>query len=499
MPQETPVRIIEKITEHGYNADRDAVTLLSKAEDPDEAIQQIIETLPDDTLTIESEHVRRVITDTSISSGTNKTENQPTKPISTVETEGMSQTGSRNIDTSSQEVIIRNDITGNSTGTGEYADFVSLFHDRYERLSGILQSRVNHRPTDAIADMSGGSETALIGMINDIRSTANGNWIIELEDTNGTFPCLIMKDRDLSSTVDSLLLDEVVAISGTLSDDTEILFGDEVHFPDVPRNYQPATADRKVEAALISDIHIGSQEFLEDKWQTFTEWLHSEEASHIEYLLIAGDMVEGVGVYPDQDEELDIVNVYDQYRALNEYLKDVPAGMEIIMIPGNHDAVRLAEPQPGFDDRIRDILSPHDATIVGNPVSVDIEGVTILMYHGVSLDEIVAEIPDASYEQPAIAMQYLLQKRHVAPTFGGKMRIAPEKRDYLVIEDIPDVVHSGHVHKIGVDTYHNVRTINSGCWQSQTEFQRNVNIEPDPGYAVILDLETLEPTIRKFN
>ena len=78
------------------------------------------------------------------------------------------------------------------------------------------------------------------------------------------------------------------------------------------------------------------------------------------------------------------------------------------------------------------------------------------------------------------------------------MRIAPEERDYLVIEDIPDVVHSGHVHKLGVGGYHNVRLVNSGCWQAQTAFQRSVNITPDTGTAPILDLSTLDVTVRKF-
>jgi len=73
------------------------------------------------------------------------------------------------------------------------------------------------------------------------------------------------------------------------------------------------------------------------------------------------------------------------------------------------------------------------------------------MYHGVSLDEVIAELPEekASYDEPHKAMYQLLKKRHVAPQFGGHTRVAPEERDYLVIEDVPDVFHTGHVHKLG--------------------------------------------------
>jgi DNA polymerase II small subunit len=67
-----------------------------------------------------------------------------------------------------------------------------------------------------------------------------------------------------------------------------------------------------------------------------------------------------------------------------------------------------------------------------------------------------------------------------------------------VIDEVPDVVHAGHIHKLGATSYHGVRVVNSGCWQEQTAFQRSVNIDPDPANAVIVDLDTLDVTIRSF-
>jgi DNA polymerase II small subunit len=439
-----------------------------------------------------------------VSAGTDRTPVNETERESPVETEGSSEpdpaTGDSADGRNPREPEIENDITGRSTGTGEYEEFVTVFRDRYERLAEQLRGRVNHRPADSIEDMSPGSDVAMIGLVNDIRSTASGHWLIELEDTSGTFPALVMKDRELADTVDELLMDECIAIEGSLSDDAGLIFADSIYFPEVPRTYRPSTADREVQAALISDVHVGSQEFMADAWERFADWLHTPEAQSVEYLLIAGDMVEGVGVYPDQDEELDIIDIFDQYREFSERLKSVPGDMEIVMIPGNHDAVRLAEPQPGFDDELRDIMSAHDARITGNPSTVTIEGVSILMYHGVSLDELIAEMPEetASYDEPHRAMYQLLKKRHVAPQYGGKMRLAPEKKDYLVIDDVPDVFHTGHVHKVGWGKYHNVLSVNTGCWQAQTDFQKSVNIDPDVAHAPILDLDTLDMTVRKF-
>jgi len=559
VPLETPARIVRELARRGYNAEREAVTLLAGAPDPAAALDAAVETAPDDALRLTAEHVRSVrstdapaasapdATSDSASDATSDSasdaapdapDNDTTSdappehpsvstPASTtrsgaegtgvpVETKGSegddesaavpaadAETDSVSTpdgDPPERTVDVAGDVTGRSTGTGEYGDFVSVFRDRYEKLSGKLRGRVNHRPASAVADMPGGSDVAMIGLVNDVRSSANGHWIVELEDTTGTFPCLITKDRDIAGLVDELLLDECVAVEGTLADDAGIVFVDALHFPDVPRTYRPNTADRHVQAALVSDVHVGSQEFMADAWGRFADWLHTDEAEAIEYLLIAGDMVEGVGVYPDQDEELDIVDIYDQYDRFSEHLKAVPGDLEIVMIPGNHDAVRLAEPQPGFDEELREIMSAHDPRIVGNPATVTIEGVSVLMYHGVSLDEVIAELPEekASYDDPHRAMYHLLKKRHVAPKYGGHMRLAPEDRDYLVIEDVPDVFHTGHVHKLGYGKYHNVLAVNSGCWQAQTAFQKSVNIEPDVGFAPIVDLDTLDLTVRKF-
>ncbi|MGM0397801.1 MAG: DNA-directed DNA polymerase II small subunit [Halobacteriota archaeon] len=535
MPRPSHVRVVRRLTSNGYNADRDAVTVLANAADPLEAVDAAIDGVDDEALTITKSDAETAVSRARAAASTphgstDSTEGTADGPSGGLSTSapgngGQNTTGSdgtKIVEESMQAddspgetegvpadrpgtadrppVDIAKDITGESTGTGTYQDFVTVFRDRYDRLAKQLRSRVNHRPTDALEKMAGGSEAGIVGMVNDIRSTASGHWLVELEDTNGTFPVLVMKDRAIADDVQALLHDEVVGVEGTLSDDGGILFVDSIHFPDVPRTYRPSTAERPVEAALISDVHVGSQEFMAEEWSAFADWLHTDEAERVEYLLVAGDMVEGVGVYPDQDEELDIVDIFDQYERFAEYLKEVPGDMEIVMIPGNHDAVRLAEPQPGFDEELRDIMSVHDARITGNPSVVTIEGVSVLMYHGVSIDELVAELPDelATYEDPQNAMAQLLRKRHLAPPFGGHMRISPESSDYLVIDDVPDIFHTGHVHKLGVGQYHNVRLVNSGCWQAQTAFQKSVNIVPDTATAPIVDLQTLEVTVRKF-
>ena len=486
MPQEAVVRIVRALAERGLNADREAVTLLAREPDHEEAIDRVASSVDADTLVVSAADVESALSNPTVSGGETAPESREEPAPVPPETEG------------SPVLTVEHDMTGESTGTGTYEDFVAVFRDRLDRLGNMLSGRVTDRPARDIARLNGGEQVAMVGLVADVSSTVSGHWRIELEDATGTVEWLVLKDRDEAALVESVLEDEALALSGSLASDGEVAFVDDFHVPDIPRTNEPTTADRPVSAALVSDLHYGSQEFLGEAWDRFTDWLASPDGQHVEYLLVAGDMVEGVGVYPNQDEELSVVDIYDQYAGVSERLKDVPGDIELVMIPGNHDAVRLAEPQPGFDDELRDILSAHDATVLSNPGTVTLDGVRVLMYHGVSLDEVIAEIPSASYDDPEGAMIELLKKRHLAPRFGGHVRVAPEEDDHLLIEEVPDVFHAGHVHKLGVGSYRGVLAVNSGCWQAQTAFQRSVNIDPDAGFAPILDLESLEVTIQKF-
>jgi DNA polymerase II small subunit len=68
----------------------------------------------------------------------------------------------------------------------------------------------------------------------------------------------------------------------------------------------------------------------------------------------------------------------------------------------------------------------------------------------------------------------------------------------MVIDDVPDIFHSGHVHFVGLDMYKGVLIINSGAWQRQTDFQESVGITPTPGMAIIVNLQTMKVFQKDF-
>jgi len=249
----------------------------------------------------------------------------------------------------------------------------------------------------------------------------------------------------------------------------------------------------------MSDIHVGSRTFLEDKWSKVSAWLGGadEIAGSIRYLVVSGDVVDGIGVYPRQDEELAIDDIYGQYEALARMVADLPDRISVIMLPGNHDAVRPAEPQPAFPTSIQNLFDSN-VIFAGNPSLLSVEGVRILAYHGRSMDDLVSAIPGMSYARPLDVMKAMLRMRHLAPIYGGKTPIAPEAEDHLIIDEIPDIFATGHVHAAGVDQYRGVVLVNSSTWQAQTPYQKMRNIEPMPARLPIVDLASGQAIVREF-
>lgn len=411
-------------------------------------------------------------------------------------------------------VSVISDITGHSTCVGEYMQFVQYFRDRYSKLSEIIRSRINARPIESLKRRSfrreGGEgkteEISIIGMVSNISNTNNGHKIISLEDPTASFSVLIQNtEKELFELASKILLDEVIGVTGFLTNDKNLMVASKIIQPDIPNSIQRRTGSYG-KAVLISDVHVGSSQFMEEAWLDFLDFLKGESdsepmrelAASIRYLVVAGDLVDGIGIYPDQELELDILDVYEQYRKAAEYFREIPEHIRVIISPGNHDAVRQAEPQPALPENIQAYF-PENIIFVGNPALIDLDGINILIYHGRSIDDLVASIPGVSYQEPAGAVLEMIKRRHLAPIYGSRVSISPEKRDYFIIDPVPDIIHTGHVHTLGVQSYKNVLLINSGTWQGQTEFQKRVNLVPVPARVPIVDLSDCSYKILTFD
>jgi len=409
------------------------------------------------------------------------------------------------------EIEIIKDVTGNSTCEGTTNDFTKLFVNRYNVLRKILQSQrrelANVIPINRVKK-GGVKDVQLVGIVKDVRTTVNGHRLIEIEDETDVATCIALKNNhEVVQIANEVVFDEIIGIRGQLSRNGDLVIIHNIVFPDVSIQNERHRSELSVCAAFLSDIHIGSKMFMENEWQAFLRWINGElgnsrqkdVAGRIKYLVIPGDVVDGIGIYPNQEEELAITDVYRQYEALAEQFQLLPDHISIVMQPGNHDAVRPAEPQPTFEKEIQDLFSGKDIKFVGNPCYLSLHGVEVLSYHGQSLLDFATNIQYLNYNEPVETMKVMLRKHHLAPTYGGYTPLAPEHSDYMIIDRVPDVFVTGHVHKAMIDDYRGVTLINASSWQSQTSYQKRLNFIPDPAKLPIVDLKTGNVTMMDFS
>jgi DNA polymerase II small subunit len=83
--------------------------------------------------------------------------------------------------------------------------------------------------------------------------------------------------------------------------------------------------------------------------------------------------------------------------------------------------------------------------------------------------------------------------------YGGKTPLSPETRDSLVIERVPDIFHAGHVHSMEYNNYRGVLIVNSGCWQTQTDYMLRNGFSPTPAKIPVINLHTMEVEVIPFD
>ncbi|MBI2673127.1 DNA-directed DNA polymerase II small subunit [Candidatus Woesearchaeota archaeon] len=399
----------------------------------------------------------------------------------------------------------------------EVSDFVNYFKARYNQIKEILHGRPELQNVISInrgLSKKKNDRVSIIGMISDKRITKNGNILLTLEDPTGQINVLITKNKSLSNLFDEIVFDEIVGVSGVVGD--KILFADSLYFPELPLSKEFKKINDEVYAAFIGDIHIGSKMFLEEDFKKFIEWINcnygnqnqKEVAKKTKYLFIVGDLVDGIGIYPEQDKELNIKDITKQYDLCAYYISQIRKDIKIIICPGNHDALRLSEPQPVLDKVFAKLLwDIPNVMMVSNPSLINIHktesfpGFDVLLYHGYSFDYYISNVDTirkgGGYDRADLIMKFLLNKRHLAPSHSSTLYL-PLEYDPLVIDKIPDFFVSGHLHKSSISSYNNISLICSSCWQSKTLFQEKMGHHPEPSRVPIINLKTRAMVLMNF-
>ena len=379
-----------------------------------------------------------------------------------------------------------------------------LMKNRFSKYKQIMYDRQDSRKIIRISTLvqhTDQNEYKIAGLLKS-RNKLDKSYEIELEDES-TDMRLLVTDGNNIRKVESFLIDQMVIADVVFSKKIGKFIVKNCYSLDVPAEaFQSVEGAEPVYGVFLSDIHVGSKTFLNREFQDFLNWINGrsgdlEVVSKIRYIVIAGDLVDGIGVYPGQEEELTELNLSKQYDEFAGLMAQIPKSIKIFVSPGNHDATRQALPQPPIFKRYAKALYEMDNVILlGDPCLVRLHGVNTLVYHGQSLVDIVGSSPGITFDKPAEAMKVLLKARHLAPTHGST-RVALEGDDKLVIKIVPNIFHCGHIHTVQTLKYKGTLLINSGTWQDQTQFQKRMGIVPNPAIAVVVDLNSLKVKMMK--
>ncbi len=399
------------------------------------------------------------------------------------------------------------------------SDFTNFFYSRYKYLESLLRTHQEVKSAMTINRILAKKEKEIvttIGLIEEIGETKNGNIMITLEDPTGKIKIVFTKrEKDLFTAAKDLVVDEVVAITGMCSE--KFIFAQNIIWPDIPSNHEIKKGPDEEYVIFLSDIHVGSKLFLKEEFTKFLRWVNGlggskeqrEIAEKVKYIIIAGDLVDGIGIYPNQEEELEIKDIKGQYVEFVRLISQIPQDKQIIICPGNHDVVHLAEPQPIFyTEFASDLFTLPNVTLVTNPSMVNIgkkenfDGFDILLYHGYSFDYYVANVDSirngGGYHRSDLIMKYLLKRRHLAPSFSSTPYHPSHAEDPLLIKKVPDIFITGHIHYCCVANYKGITMISGSCWQAKTTFQEKLGHEPEPARVPIVNLQTREVKVMRF-
>ncbi|HZD43087.1 MAG TPA: DNA polymerase II small subunit, partial [Methanomicrobiales archaeon] len=183
--------IVQRFLDTKLQVHPDVVSYIRKQGDP-ALIDRIIAGIPESTVVVSSQHI----------------------PGLTTVRDGM------RFLTDPQVEVIRG--SADSSGSASnFEDFVHLFRDRYTRLGNIIRGRNPAMPIEALSRTSryNQQECTVIGMVGEVRTTASGNRLTDVEDPTGQISVLFNKDRPVFKDAERLLPDEVIGVRGKLSQD----------------------------------------------------------------------------------------------------------------------------------------------------------------------------------------------------------------------------------------------------------------------------------------
>jgi|GEM_PF-1455609 DNA polymerase II small subunit len=375
------------------------------------------------------------------------------------------------------------DASSSITTSHEFGNYSMYLRSRFDRLNALLKEHLDWKDIIPINLLGrnikkGHDKNKISGFVFDKRIAKKSSYLI-LEDSTNLIK--IMVPPSLINRLREILLDQYVIV--------EVMFRENITqaVSINPLDISSEKRHRSVEdvnVIVISNLLVGSPQFDLKGWDNFVSWLNGDFGelnivSRIKYMIINGDLID-----PSFSQQLSIA---DKYKMLYELVGKIPSNIRIFLIPGECDATRTALPQPAvIRSFARHLYSLKNVVMLGNPSTILLDGVFVLMYHGQSLDDVKQQIETGGKERRVTdMMESLLKARHLAPSLGMNTSIAPDQDDNLVIQQVPDLFICSHLGESDVNYYKGTMLLSCPSWTS-------TGIGLEKSRAAVVSLKTFD-------
>jgi len=214
----------------------------------------------------------------------------------------------------------------------------------------------------------------------------------------------------------------------------------------------------KIETPFLAtgDFHLGSQTYCQS---AFNELVKDIKKYKIKHVSIAGDLLQGRGVYTTEFQDLLMPNIGEQIEACVTILKQIPKSVKLHVVIGN-----------------------HEEKIKGN-VDVGLDPVKI----------ICNMLPNARYYGHVANLQLDKDYAFLMMHGSGYMTRAISYRADVIWDNLvekPNVFQMGHLHQLGCwcKPPQNNNIIMSGTLQRESAWLMSKGITAQLGWIIVHDI-----------
>ena len=235
----------------------------------------------------------------------------------------------------------------------------------------------------------------------------------------------------------------------------------------------------QVPFAIVSDLHIGSKWFDQ---QALEEAFHIIENNNIKYILMPGDILQGVGVFSRESLDLSTLSIEDQIKMARDILSEyIPMHVAIHVIIGNHEEAVKSKSKFGFDP----LLSLLNQLRLKRPdININYYGYdALLVVNNLVRDhEILIDPHNPRYI--SIQSPYLIYMIHGSGK-GSYAISYPAQKILRSLHINADMLIVGHYHKLAHFKVNNKEVIMSSTFQGKNHFFTGMGNDTQKGFVIV--------------